>query len=398
MKRVLCICLTCVLLLFSLSAVISESAFAQQPSFVLKASEIQTKFGERTTVTATLTNIPNPEAITVTGKSIDSSWRVYTDENGEWKYEISTPDSPAEFVEKSVEGNTVKLVFEGGFGSDSREFTVALPSDDGTEIILATVTVTNTGISENEKEQAGAVQYIGDRNFFKYDNENVYVLNFSFKDKDENRIAAPAYVDMRIENDNGVTVYEQRRYVNTKNFGTWTSSWYGDRYLASIRIKPEEITEGNITTGKVFFTVYLPGGIYFSESQVSASELPTYDATRDCKLVFTEFSKDNPLTLKYRSYSELKLIGLDYEFVKRSNGNVDLKLSFTGEKTYDSQGANHSGTCYIGYKLYDPEGYVLQSGTISTTSLSEGEKFRNAEKTFYDLIPGEYKLSLIDVD
>lgn len=66
----------------------------------------------------------------------------------------------------------------------------------------------------------------------------------------------------------------------------------------------------------------------------------------------------------------------------------------TGEKTYDSKGNNYSRSCKIGWKLYDSEGYVIQDGTVYTTSLQVGEKFKDRETRIYDVItPGEqYRL------
>lgn len=54
-------------------------------------------------------------------------------------------------------------------------------------------------MSNEEWAKTKKVQYISDRSFFFYDNEDVFVLMFSFKDKDEKRIDAPAKVDIRIE-------------------------------------------------------------------------------------------------------------------------------------------------------------------------------------------------------
>ena len=381
---------------FNDSAEQAARAHAMIPGIDLSATEVSTRIGERKTVTASLRNLPDPEKLVIKGEEASSS----IVQRGDSWYIVSGRTA-AELVGKTIEDDVITLVFEGSVTSGSRKFTISAPQAEGSGEpgeVYGEITVNNEGISEDDAAQADSVHYIGDRGFFKYDDANAYVLNFSLKDTNEKNIASPAFVDIRIENDSGVTVYNEKRFIDRSNFGTWTSAFYGQRYMAGVYIQPEDITEGNTTSGTVYFTVNLPGYFDFGESQVSASDLPTYDATRDCKLDAPSISANSPVTLRYRSSSAVKITELKYEFIKRNDGNVDLKLSFSGEKTEDSQGANHSGTCYIGYKLYDPEGFVLKSGSIRTTSVAVGEKFRNVEETFRNIAPGAYKLILIDVD
>ena len=359
---------------------VKQSIIAQSkiPRIILSETSINTKVGTTTTVIATAYNIENLGLLEITGESD--------------LYSILGM-SAAELINRTQSDNVITLEFEGGILTGSRKFSLTM-KNDGETISYGEIQVNNTGTPSNELTNAGKVNYIGDRNFFKYDDANSFVLNFSLKDANQTNIKAPAFVDIRIENSEGVEVYNKKRYITTADFGTWTSAFYGSRLLAGVYISPEDITEGTSTTGTVYFTVDLPGYFSFGESQVSASGLPTYDATRDCSLEAPEM----PITLSYRSSSKVQLTNFKYEFSKRNNGNVDLKLTFEGNKTYDSNGSNHSGACYIGYKLYDPEGFVLKSGTISTASVAEGEKFRNAEITFNNIVPGAYKLVLIDVD
>ena len=381
---------------FNDSAEQAARAHAMIPGIDLSATEVSTRIGERKTVTASLRNLPDPEKLVIKGEEASSS----IVQRGDSWYIVSGRTA-AELVGKTIEDDVITLVFEGSVTSGSRKFTISAPQAEGSGEpgeVYGEITVNNEGISEDDAAQADSVHYIGDRGFFKYDDANAYVLNFSLKDTNEKNIASPAFVDIRIENDSGVTVYNEKRFIDRSNFGTWTSAFYGQRYMAGVYIQPEDITEGNTTSGTVYFTVNLPGYFDFGESQVSASDLPTYDATRDCKLDAPSISANSPVTLRYRSSSAVKITELKYEFIKRNDGNVDLKLSFSGEKTEDSQGANHSGTCYVGYKLYDPEGFVLKSGSIRTTSVAVGEKFRNVEETFRNIAPGAYKLILIDVD
>ena len=75
-----------------------------------------------------------------------------------------------------------------------------------------------------------------------------------------------------------------------------------------------------------------------------------------------------------------------------------MKLSFTGEKTYDAQGAGQSRVVKVGWKLYDSEGYVVDDGVAYSTSIKTGEKFKNCEDTIRGLEPGEYTLEIMGVN
>ncbi len=73
-----------------------------------------------------------------------------------------------------------------------------------------------------------------------------------------------------------------------------------------------------------------------------------------------------------------------------------MTLRFTGEKTYESKGDNYSSKCRTGWKLYDEEGYVVKSGTCYTSSVEQGEKYKDSEETIYSLTPGKYSLKIIN--
>ena len=74
----------------------------------------------------------------------------------------------------------------------------------------------------------------------------------------------------------------------------------------------------------------------------------------------------------------------------------DLKITLLGEKVY---GKDSSGIAcdVIDYKLYDSEGYSIDSGSVFLDSLREGEKFKDSSIVIYDITPGEtYGLQLME--
>ena len=75
-----------------------------------------------------------------------------------------------------------------------------------------------------------------------------------------------------------------------------------------------------------------------------------------------------------------------------------LYIYFSGEKTYDASGNNATNSCNFGWKLYDSEGYLIDSGTIFIPDLTVGDKFRGEIDYAWNCIePGvSYKIVITD--
>lgn len=114
-----------------------------------------------------------------------------------------------------------------------------------------------------------------------------------------------------------------------------------------------------------------------------------------------------PKTVSYygyagKTYSKVEVTNITYQFEYYGDGNVILTAKFSGKKTYDYRGAGQSSPCYIGWKLYDPDGNVFRTGTFYSPNVAEGERFANQEA---DLIynfeaskPGKYRLEILNVN
>ncbi len=133
--------------------------------------------------------------------------------------------------------------------------------------------------------------------------------------------------------------------------------------------------------------------------------------TADCKITVKEdiAAKSSlsvpscPKTINYYSYSgsiysTTRVTDISYKFEETYNGEVNLLIYFSGEKTYDSQGSGQSSSCKIGYKLYDADNYVIADGTAYTTSVKVGEKYKDKEEIIYFLKPGAYRLEILHVN
>ena len=174
----------------------------------------------------------------------------------------------------AISENTREVVVTGCGAGESK---ISVYLEDNPDISVEfSVKVT---MSAEEKKNAKAVQYISDRSFFYYENEDAYVVQFSLMNEKEERIKCPAEVDIKIVNEQDETVFEETRYVTMKDYGTWTSSLFGERLCAAIYILPEDIKKGKVTDGTVYFTVRQPNYWTFEETQVSTYELPKIDLT-----------------------------------------------------------------------------------------------------------------------
>lgn len=260
----------------------------------------------------------------------------------------------------------------------------------------ATITATINGLSEGFEvtvvpRPESKVEYISDRYVWDYD--GYYTFAFSFKDASYTRISSPAYVDIRIVNDNGETVYDNSHYISEYSFGQWT--YRGETMLlASIRIYDEYITPGSSDKGTLYYQIYDQHDGYFftfSEYSLDISDLPLKETTLELP--------ELPQTIHYFNYDDsirnsYRITAASYQV---DGTRITVKLS--GEKIYDVNGSGQSDACRIGWKLYDSEGYVVDSGTCYSSSVAMGEKFRNAEIHLYDLeIGGDYRLVLTNVN
>jgi len=111
---------------------------------------------------------------------------------------------------------------------------------------------------------------------------------------------------------------------------------------------------------------------------------------------------DIPQTLSCDAYDGSKLFSCEITDISyKVNEWVHLdemtaEIYFTGTNTY-SKYDDISYTFGIKWKLYDSDGYVINSGTCYTAKISNGESFKNSKTYISGLRPGAYTLKLIGV-
>lgn len=80
-----------------------------------------------------------------------------------------------------------------------------------------------------------------------------------------------------------------------------------------------------------------------------------------------------------RLSSSCKITKFEYEVSDYKSEEQTVTLYFSGEKLFDGDddmNTRTSSSCKISWKLYDEDGYVVDSDTCYSSSIAKGEKFK----------------------
>lgn len=221
---------------------------------------------------------------------------------------------------------------------------------------------------------------------------NDFSLFFGLLDENGDSVSAEVDVDIRIVNKNNEEVYQNTKTVSKDDFAYYTSQAAGEQYLANIKIPASDISAGTSSNGKVYLTVYKSDIVRFDEVNCEALYcLPIKDVQLTCDAL--------PLELNIKDYfgnteSIIQINDVSYSFER--DYFPRLEITVLGEKTYGSQSMGYD---IISYKLYDDDGYMVDSGNIYLSALSQGDKFKDDSLVIYDVTPGtSYTLKLVEYD
>ena len=247
-------------------------------------------------------------------------------------------------------------------------------------------------MTASEIADAKKIEWIAERKITDLDDENKFRLMFSLKDGNEDWLKVPVIVTMKITNDNGEVVYNKTKIVKVSDYSTWTNNSGKEWVAAAIYIPYTDIIPGTTTAGNISFEVY-NDYVSFDTSTLTISRgLPLKSSKINVPSV--------PKVIHNYGYSDSIKSSVKITSVTYKVSGDDLYIYFAGEKTYDKEGNNYSRTCEVGWKLYDSEGYIVDSGTFYSPGIAVGEKFRDEEEIAWDVIkPGKsYRLEIYNVD
>lgn len=232
---------------------------------------------------------------------------------------------------------------------------------------------------------------------FQYnDGTNDYSLFFSLVDDDDKELTASATVAIRIEDEKEHVLYEGIKQITSKDFSYYNSKTSGTHLYAEIRIDKSEIKKGYTSSGKVYLQVQNEDYFYFDEVNCSALYcLPI----KGIKMVTQNALPAEIVNRSYDNSIESKFLITDVSYTVDFDSFTEpaIELEIKGKKTYESSSFSLND---FSYKLYDSDGYLVDSGSILLdTELAVGDKFKDSSTTIYDLTPGEtYTLVLSESD
>lgn len=194
-----------------------------------------------------------------------------------------------------------------------------------------------------------------------------------------------------------------------------------DLSLENVEVKVNGMDdEGKIiTTGQAFVTSWGAGSsfseeVYFERDIKKASvmlgffyDLDQYhteyvDVAVNDDLIMNVEMPELPVEVSSHNYYKAIELTCTVEAVDVDttwhDGKCSMKLIFSGTKLFDKKGDQNSEGCRIGWKLYDEQGAVVDSGTCFTSDCTVGEKFRNSEAYVNNLESGNYRLVIMDGD
>lgn len=250
-------------------------------------------------------------------------------------------------------------------------------------IIILLFVLTLCGCSLVPGETAAfEVETLKGWSFQHNESTNDYSVFFALLNKSDHYISAEVDVDVRIVNDDGIAVYQATHTVSVDDFGYYTSQAAGDQYLANVRIPESQIEAGTNANGKVYIRVYKGDFLQFDEVNCTARYcLPTLDVQLVADGLPTEINVRD-YTGKIRSNIQVE----DIAYIHDKNYTSLLKITFTGTKTF---GETSSSYDVISYKIYDSQGYVVDTGNVYLSNLAAGDKFKDDTIVVYDVTPGE---------
>ena len=209
-----------------------------------------------------------------------------------------------------------------------------------------------------------------------------YSVFFGLLTESQKYVSADVNVDVRIVNDNNEEVYKGTHSVDKDDFNYYTSQVSGEQYLANLRIPADRIEKGTSVNGKVYITVYKGNELRFEEVNCEAFYcLPVKGITL--------IAQDLPKEISIKGYdgnveSVVEISEVQYSFDQSITPKLEIVV--IGKKIYGEEDSVYD---VIAYKMYDSEGFMVESGNIYLDSLSEGDKFRDDSLMIYDVVPGE---------
>lgn len=220
-----------------------------------------------------------------------------------------------------------------------------------------------------------------------------YIFLFELQDKNKNATSGNGKAIIKIVNDDGTTVYNSTKFFTEKDFGTWTinSRKY---YLGAIYIDADTVQKASKSDGTFCFKLYVDD-LVWKELYCKIYKLPLKQTVINTPTLPVTVNK---LDYSNKISSSVQITNVTFENYGTSGTSISIYVY--GKKTYDKYGNNNDDTmCAFKWKLYDADGYLVDSGNAYTDYIVVGDKFKEEIFIYKEIIPGNtYTLKFFDYD
>ena len=264
----------------------------------------------------------------------------------------------------------------------TQETTIQKTSEKATEATTEKKTTQPTTKAEAIPAYMGKVTQ-------QYDSANKqHIFFWQFQDKNKNVIKSKASINLTIKNENE-EVFNKTFEVDEKNYSTWSSKLTSSAdVLGSITVNDSDIAEGSATKGVATLTATTSlGG--FDPVTINVFDLPQKGVNINLPALP---AYSNYYGFRGDLYTTMIVTDISYEY------HWSLKIKFTAQMPYNSEGEGARDYGQVGYKITDENGIVVDSGTAYFDKLSVGES-QIKEIYVRDAKPGDnLTLTIIDAE
>ena len=238
------------------------------------------------------------------------------------------------------------------------------------------------------------VSYIGERSVQYTEAQDMYNLMFALSDHNESYMKSSGTASITIKDNKENILYKKDIDFDESDFTEWTNSNRDDSTLGCWLNIPRTDVEGAASSmGTLTLEVTTTDNIHFEPYDMSIFDLR--EKTVEIKL------PELPAIHVDKRYSdEISYVTIHSLTYKQTYIDTEGKASVEFEAVISlddkTSGENISGHAEIGYKVYDEDDVVVESGDIYTNNLEIGEKSKNTF-TIRELDPMKtYTLKLFD--
>lgn len=263
------------------------------------------------------------------------------------------------------------------------------PTDTEASTIIPTESTTETPVVPTDTEVMAdptlEIGYISDRSVQYNEAENQYVVFFGLQDMANRYTSSSGIAEIVITDGSDTVIYKRDISFSSADFTDWTNrTWDSSRYLCGLYIDRSDLDGAASSSGKLSLAVTLDNGIWFAEKLLAIYDLPPVSVKINLPEIPCTY-----LDTRYSSYtSTVEITKLTYETKVNSSGTATLSVEAVMKLVSKTGKVNESNTVCVGYKLYDSDGIVVDSGHIYSNPIAIGEASKESF-SIYDLDPRE---------